>query len=172
MKLKITPTQREVSLADDEVIISKTDTSGRITYANRAFMRIANFPESEVLGVQHNIVRHPDMPRGAFKLLWDTLKQEREFFGYVKNITSDGHYYWVYANVTPDRDANGRLVGYFSVRRKPSREAVQTMQAIYQEMLAVENRAGVANAPAASIAFLQDKLKALGTSYDRFIMTL
>ncbi len=172
MKLKIVPTQREVSLADDEVIISKTDTSGRITYANRAFMRIANFPESEVLGVQHNIVRHPDMPRGAFKLLWDTLKQEREFFGYVKNITSDGHYYWVYANVTPDRDANGRLVGYFSVRRKPSREAVQTMQAIYQEMLAVENRTGVANAPAASVAFLQDKLKALGTSYDRFIMTL
>ena len=172
MKLKITPTQHEVSLEQNEVIISKTDTAGRITYANRAFMRLANFSESEVLGVQHNIVRHPDMPRGVFKLLWDTLKQDREFFGYVKNITSDGHYYWVFANVTPDRDASGRLVGYFSVRRKPGREAVQTMQSIYQEMLAVEKRAGVANAPAASVEFLQAKLKALGTSYERFILSL
>lgn len=172
MKLKITPTQHEVFLEQNEVIISKTDITGRITYANRAFMRVANFSETDVLGEQHNIVRHPDMPRGAFKLLWDTLKQDREFFGYVKNITSEGHYYWVFANVTPDRDASGKLVGYFSVRRKPDKQAILTMQSIYQEMLAVENRAGVANAPAASLEFLQTKLKALGTSYERFILSL
>lgn len=172
MKLKITPTQQEVLLGGDEVIVSKTDLTGRITYVNRAFMRVANFAEADVLGEQHNLVRHPDMPRGAFKLLWDMLKQEREFFGYVKNITSEGHYYWVFANVTPDRDAHGKHIGYFSVRRKPNRKAIETMESIYREMLSVESSAGVANAPAASIEFLQSKLKAQGTTYDRFILSL
>lgn len=172
MKLKINPTQHEVFLKKDEIIVSKTDLTGRITYVNRAFMRVADFSAAEVLGTQHNIVRHPDMPRGAFKLLWDTLKQEHEFFGYVKNMTSSGDFYWVFANVTPDRDADGKLVGYFSVRRKPGSEAVATMQSIYREMLAVESRAGAANAPAASVDFLQAKLKSLGTSYERFILSL
>lgn len=172
MKLHIAPTLQEVVLGDEEIIVSKTDLAGRITYVNRAFMRVANFPESAVLGKQHNVVRHPDMPRGAFKLLWDTLKQQREFFGYVKNITADGHFYWVFANVTPDRDAQGKHVGYFSVRRKPNRDAVATMQSLYQEMLAVERQAGVANAPAASVDFLHAKLKSMGTSYDRFILSL
>ena len=172
MKQKITPTLREVSLGRDDIIVSKTDLTGRITYVNRTFMRIANFAESEVMGVQHNIVRHPDMPRGAFKLLWDTLKTEREFFGYVKNLTSNGDFYWVFANVTPDRNASGQIVGYFSVRRAPSKEAIATMQGIYQEMLEVERKAGVANAPAASVDFLLAKVKSLGTTYDRFILSL
>ena len=172
MKQNITPTLREVSLGRDDIIVSKTDLTGRITYVNRTFMRIANFAESEVMGVQHNIVRHPDMPRGAFKLLWDTLKTEREFFGYVKNLTSNGDFYWVFANVTPDRNASGQIVGYFSVRRAPSKEAIATMQGIYQEMLEVERKAGVANAPAASVDFLLAKVKSLGTTYDRFILSL
>jgi aerotaxis receptor len=172
MKLKVTPTQQEILLSPDEVIVSKTDLSGRITYGNRAFMRIANLSAEQTLGKQHNIVRHPDMPRGTFKLLWDTLKQEHEFFGFVKNITADGHFYWVFANITPDRDADGKLIGYFSVRRKPRKEAIDTMQAIYGEMLAVESRAGAANAPAASVDFLQAKLKGLGTSYERFVLSL
>lgn len=172
MKPKITPTQREVLLGDSDVIVSKTDLTGRITYANRLFMRIANYSEKQLLNVQHNIIRHPDMPRGAFKLLWDTLKAEKEFFGYVKNMTADGDYYWVFANITPDRDANGKVVGYFSVRRKPQRSAIETIESVYREMLAVEKNAGPAAAPEASLALLRDKLKALGTSYDRFILDL
>lgn len=171
MKLKIAPTKNEVHINDD-VIVSKTDLSGRITYANRAFMRLSDFPENELLGVQHNLVRHPDMPRGAFKLLWDTLKQEREFFGYVKNMTAHGDFYWVFANVTPDYDANGKVAGYFSVRRNPNQAAVATMESLYREMLTVEAQAGVAKAPAASIEFLQTKLKSFGTTYDRFIVSL
>lgn len=172
MKGKITPTNRELKLDEDDVIVSKTDLKGRITYANRIFMQIANYPEKDLLNVQHNIVRHPDMPRGAFKLLWDTLKAEKEFFGYVKNMTADGDYYWVFANVTPDRDAQGRVVGYFSVRRKPKPSAIATMQSVYQEMLEVERKAGPANAPDASIAHVVAKLKSLGTTYDRFILSL
>lgn len=172
MKPRISPTQREIVLQDDDIIISKTDLSGRITYANRIFMRIANYPEARLLNVQHNIIRHPDMPRGAFKLLWDTLKAEREFFGYVKNMTADGDYYWVFANVTPDRAANGEVAGYFSVRRKPVRSAIEVMEGIYREMLEVEQQAGPASAPAASVALLMDKIRARGTTYDRFVLGL
>jgi PAS domain S-box len=172
MKPRITPTQQEIALSDDDIIVSKTDLTGRITYANRAFMRIANFSERDLMNQQHNIVRHPDMPRGAFKLLWDTLKAEREFFAYVKNMTSEGHYYWVFANITPDRDHNGKVVGYFSVRRKPQKAALQVIAPLYQEMLEVERRAGPASAPDASLRFVQDKLKSLGTTYDRFILGL
>jgi aerotaxis receptor len=172
MKPGIMPTQREVMLDDDDIIISKTDLRGRITYANRVFMRIANYSERQLLEVQHNIVRHPDMPRGAFKLLWENLRQEREFFAYVKNMTSDGHYYWVFANVTPDRDAHGNVVGYFSVRRAPKRAVLPAVSDLYREMLAIEQRVGPAAAPDASIAFLVDKLKSLGTTYERFILEL
>lgn len=172
MKAKITPTQHEVILGDSDIIVSKTDLKGRITYANRIFMRIANYPEKDLLHQQHNIVRHPDMPRGAFKLLWDTLEGGQEFFGYVKNMTSEGHFYWVFANVTPDMDDQGRVIGYFSVRRKTRPSAVAAIQSIYREMLEVERQAGPAKAPAASIAFVSEKLKSLGTTYDRFILGL
>lgn len=172
MKPKIIPTQREIRLEDNDVIVSKTDLSGRITYANRIFMRIADYSEVALLGKQHNIVRHPDMPRGVFKLLWDTLKAEKECFAYVKNMTAEGDYYWVFANVTPDRDANGKVTGYFSVRRKPKASAVATVDSVYREMLEVERTAGAARAPDASVAFLVDKLKSLGTDYDHFILSL
>ena len=172
MKLKITPTRREVSLGADEFIVSKTDTKGKITYANRTFMRIADFSESDLLGVQHNIVRHPDMPRGVFRLLWNTLKSGEEFFGYVKNMTAKGDHYWVFANVTPDLDEDGGVTGYFSVRRRPKSSAVQALEPLYREMLEIERRAGAAEAPDASIGFLEEKLRGQGTTYEAFVLSL
>lgn len=172
MKLKIAATGREAAWDGQTMIVSKTDLTGRITYVNRTFMRVSNYPEHEVLGKQHNVVRHADMPRGAFKLLWDTLKQGREFFGYVKNMTADGDHYWVFANVTPELDFHGKTVGYCSVRRKARKEAVAVMEGIYREMLAAEAKAGPANAPAASVQLLQDKLKSLQTTYDRFVLSI
>ncbi|TXT25073.1 MAG: putative signal-transduction sensor protein [Gallionellaceae bacterium] len=159
-------------LDDSDIIVSKTDLKGRITYANRVFMRIANYPENGLLHQQHNIVRHPDMPRGAFKLLWDTIQAKQEFFAYVKNMTAEGHYYWVYANVTPDMDEQGRVVGYFSVRRKPKPSAIAAIQPVYREMLEAERQAGPARAVEASVALLTNKLQSLGTTYERFILDL
>jgi aerotaxis receptor len=172
MKQKITPTGQEAPWDGHSVIVSKTDLTGRITYVNRTFMRVSNFSEAQVLGVQHNLVRHPDMPRGAFKLLWNTLKEGREFFGFVKNMSSDGHYYWVFANVTSDVDFSGQTVGYFSVRRKAKPAAIAVIEPIYREMLALERQVGPANAPDASIKLLQDKLQALGQSYEQFVLSL
>lgn len=171
MKPKITPTQTEVTFAPDEMIVSKTDPKGRITYINRVFMRVSNFTEEELLGQQHNIIRHPDMPRGAFKHLWMTIQEGREWFGFVKNMTKEGHYYWVFANVTPDFEA-GRIVGYFSVRRQAPRAAVAVIEPLYAEMRRVEQEAGAARACEASIAWLTNEMTRRGTDYESFVLDL
>ncbi len=172
MKRSITPIDREVRLSDDEFIVSKTDPKGIITYTNRVFMHIAGYSESELLGKQHNVVRHPDMPRGAFRFLWQTLQNGDEFFGYVKNMCKSGAYYWVFANVTPDYDANGNVIGYYSVRRKPSDRAIATITPIYREMLALEQKVGPKDGPDASIQLLLQKLDELGMTYNELIMSL
>ncbi len=105
MKYTVTALDIERTLPDNSYIVSKTDLKGKITYANRIFMDMAHYSEKELLGIQHNIIRHPDMPRGAFKFVWDTIAQGKEVFAYVKNLAKDGHYYWVFANITPDLDA-------------------------------------------------------------------
>ncbi|MBE9396177.1 PAS domain-containing protein [Pontibacterium sp. N1Y112] len=172
MKPSITPIDREIRLGDDEFIVSKTDTKGIITYCNRVFMHIAGYSEAELLGKQHNIVRHPDMPRGVFRFLWQTLQDGEEFFGYVKNMCKSGAYYWVFANVTPDYDERGRIVGYYSVRRKPSDQAIAALAPIYKEMLELEARAGAKDGPDASTRLLQEKLDAMGTTYNDLVMSL
>lgn len=171
MKRKdIVPTGREIPLQETDLIVSKTDTTGRITYCNRTFMAIAGYSEAELLGKQHNIVRHPDMPRSAFHLMWETLKQGEEFFAYVKNMASNGDHYWVMANITPSYDGNGRLVGYFSARRKPRREAVAKAEALYAQMKQAEQQAGAREAIGAGAAVLQQTLG--GQSYARFVLDL
>ena len=172
MKLKVIPTQRETVLADNDLIVSKTDLSGKITYANRTFMRISQLNENELLGVQHNVIRHPDMPRAAFKTLWDTIVTGTEFFAYVKNICKDGGFYWVLANVTPDLDNNGKLMGYFSVRRKPSRQSIAVVSSIYQQMCAIEQQYAPKEALIQSTAFLNDVLAQQGLSYNDFMLKL
>lgn len=170
MKPRVSPTQQEVRLQDSDLIVSKTDLTGRITYVNRTFMRISNYAESEVLGKQHNVIRHPDMPRGVYRLMWETLKAEQEFFGVVKNLTSDGHFYWVLANVTLDRLPNGEVVGYFSVRRSVSSEAIRIASDLYQQMLRIEREAGAATAPDASLAWLRKLLADKNTNYEQFVL--
>ncbi len=167
------PKNHEVKLGEEEFIVSKTDTTGKITYANRVFMEISGYGEKELLGVQHNIIRHPDMPRAVFKLLWDTLKEKKEFLGFVKNLCKDGSYYWVFANVTPDVDNGGRVVGYYSVRRQPPVSAIRTVEPIYQEMLRIEKSVGgVKQGIARAQTYLQDLLQSKGTDYEKFALEL
>ena len=172
MKTKITPTGREIALSEDEFIVSKSDTSGKVTYANRTFMRISGYSEPEVLGKQHNLLRHPDMPRAVFQLLWDTLSQREEFFGIVKNVSKDGSHYWVIANITPDFDTDGSLRGYFSVRRKPHPLAVEVMEGMYKKMVDIERQHSAKEAMDASRAYLDEQLEAAGKSYTKFVLEL
>ncbi|WP_305909818.1 PAS domain-containing protein [Methylomarinum sp. Ch1-1] len=173
MKPNISPNDHERRLGDEDFIVSKTDTRGRITYANRIFMEIAGYSEQDLLGVQHNLIRHPDMPRGVFRFMWDTLKAGDEFFGFAKNLCADGSFYWVFANITPDYDKNGELQGYYSVRRKPPQSALSALIPIYQQMLAIEKGCSAKEAPTKSLAYLLDTVAQTGAkNYDCFVLDL
>jgi PAS domain S-box-containing protein len=137
---EIIPTQVERFFPEDEIIVSKTDVKGHITYANQTFLKIAGYTEAEVLGKAHNIIRHPDMPRCVFKLLWDTLRMRQEIFAYVKNMSKNGDHYWVFAHVTPTFDANEQVIGYHSSRRVPERKQVDLFTDIYRQLLEEERR--------------------------------
>ncbi|MDE1145415.1 MAG: methyl-accepting chemotaxis protein [Azospirillaceae bacterium] len=128
-------TNREVEFGKDELLVSRTDPSGRITYANRAFVRVSGYESDELIGAPHNLVRHPDMPKAAFADLWATIRAGRPWDGLVKNRTKQGDYYWVRANVTPVMEG-GLLAGYVSIRSKPSREEVRAAESVYAELRA------------------------------------
>jgi len=172
MKNSVTPNNNERVMREDDFIVSKTDLKGRITYGNRIFIEFSGYTENELLGAQHNIIRHPDMPRAVFKLLWDRLEQKQEVFAYVKNMARDGSFYWVFANVTPCFDRDGKVIGYYSVRRRPSPEAVTTVSQLYRAMLEAEKKAGVRDAIAASTKLLTDLLAEKGVDYDEFILAI
>lgn len=158
----------EISLKEEDLIISKTDLSGKITYGNDRFIEISGYKEKELLRQPHSILRHPDMPKAVFKLLWDTIKGKKEVFAFVKNKTKEGAYYWVFANVSCTFDQHGNIDHYHSARRMPSREGVMAVEPIYSEMLRIEHSQGVM----ASEKYLLDLLKKNGVAYNDFILSL
>ncbi len=158
----------ERALGENDFIVSKTDTKGRLTYVNKIFIDLAEYTEAELLGKPHNIVRHPDMPKAIFKLLWDRVQAKEEIFAYVINSTKNKNSYWVYANVTPSLDERGNTVGYNSVRRKPNPQALETIKPLYAQMLQAERSGGID----ASMKILTDILDTEGVSYDEYIISL
>lgn len=169
----VAPTGVERSFGDDEIIVSKTDPKGIITYANDVFVRVSAYTEPELMGQPHNIIRHPDMPRAVFRLLWDTLQAGREIFGYVLNLAADGAHYWVLAHVTPTFDDAGRIIGYHSNRRTPNRSGLDKIKPVYDLLLAEESRhASARDAVPASVALLEHTLADLGVAYDEFVWSL
>lgn len=158
----------ELKFPDNEIIVSKTDTSGKITYGNELFLELAGYDEKDILHKPHNIVRHPDMPKVIFKLLWNTLKQGKEIYAYVINRSKSGDYYWVFANVTPSFDNNGKVIGYYSVRRKPSQKALSAIKPLYKELLNAEKTGGIS----ASEKLLNGLLAEKGGRYDKFILSI
>lgn len=172
MKRSITPTTVERVMREEDFIVSMTDLKGRITYGNRIFIEFSGYSETELIGTQHNIIRHPDMPRAVFKLLWDKIQGGEECFAYVKNMSKDGGFYWVFANVTPTFDIDGTITGYLSVRRKPKMSGIQTVTGLYAAMLEEEKKVGAANAIAASTKLLVDVLNEKGLSYDELVLAI
>lgn len=171
-------TGQERTFHRDEIIVSKTDLKGRITYANDVFLRISGYSEAELLGQPHNIVRHPDMPRCVYKLLWTRIEAGSEIFAYVVNRAKDGDHYWVFAHVTPvfsnsDNGTGRTITGYHSSRRVPARPAVDAAAGLYAALRAEEARYADRNAAmAASGAMLEKILRDKGTSYDEFVFSL
>ncbi len=162
------PGNEEFVMKEDDFIISKTDKQGKITYCNEIFMKMAQMKESDLLGKPHNIIRHPDMPKVIFKLLWEYIQNGKEIFAYVKNKTATGGFYWVYANVTPSYDFNNNIIGYYSVRIKPNPQALEIIKPLYEKLKSLESGGGVS----ASQAYLNELLKNKGVSYDEFIISI
>ena len=158
----------ERKLGENDFIVSKTDTKGRITYCNKIFMDLAEYREEELLGKPHSIIRHEKMPKAVFKLLWQRIQNREEIFAFVINKTKNANYYWVFANVTTSLDNAGNIIGYYSVRRRPNPDAVKVIEALYNKMLEVEKRSGVE----ASTKILTDLLAEKGVSYDELIISL
>ncbi|WP_373036120.1 PAS domain-containing protein [Sulfurimonas sp.] len=125
---------QELVLKNDDFLVSQTDDKGIILFANDDFCKIAGYTIDELVGKPHNIVRHKDMPKAAFKDLWDTVKSGKVWDGYVKNRTKDGGYYWVYATVYPMKDPVTNETRYMSCRRKPSQEEIQAAQELYKTL--------------------------------------
>lgn len=159
---------------DDEIIVSKTDLKGRISYANNIFLRLAGMSEKETLGQPHSCIRNPNMPRCIFKLLWDTIQDGREIFAYVVNRSRNGDHYWVLAHVTPSRDGSGNVVGYHSNRRVAARPVLDdTIIPLYKTLLEEElKHANSKDGLKASYNMISDMLNGSGVAYDEFIFSL
>lgn len=157
----------------DEIIVSKTDVKGRISYANEVFIRVGGYEEHELLGQPHSLVRHPDMPRAIFRLLWAAISKGDEIFAYVVNRAKNGDHYWVLAHVTPTFDAAGAVVGYHSNRRVPRRKAVAEIAALYADVVAVErSRADRRDGVEAGLRALLSRIEKTGVPYDEFVLNL
>lgn len=159
---------QERQVSSDAFLVSKTDTKGKITYCNVPFMQIVGARSDELIGKPHNIVRHPDMPRIVFKILWEYIKNKKEVFAYVKNKSFDGSFYWVFANVTASLDQNGNIIGYYSVRRKPNPKALEIIIPLYKQLLEAEKGGGID----ASSEFLDNILREKNKSYDELMNDL
>jgi hypothetical protein len=129
---------------------------------------MAGYSFAQLIGANHNLIRHPEMPKLAYKILWDKVQAKEEFFGYVKNLCADGGYYWVLAYVTADLDKNNNIIGYTSVRRKPPQSAVDQIIPIYKNLLDAERSGGVEN----SAKILNNFLEEHDLEYDEFIIDL
>ncbi len=166
-------TGREISFGEDEIIVSKTDPRGVITYANSVFLRVAGYQEAELIGQPHNLIRHPDMPRCVFRLLWNTVKNGQEIFAYVLNRAKNGDGYWVFAHITPSYNRQGVITGYHSNRRVPHADALAKVRPLYAALLAEERRHASPDAGIqASTSLITARLAESGQSYSQFVFGL
>ena len=172
VKYNVQPTNVENVMRENDFTVSKTNLQGVLTYVNETFIEFAKYDEMFLLGKPHSVIRHPDMPRAIFKLLWDTIQQKKELNAYVKNISADGSYYWVFANVTPVMNERGEIVGYYSVRRKPKAESLEKIKVLYKRLLAEEKKYSRGEDVKASSELLQNIINEKGVSYDEFILAV
>jgi len=170
--LSLTGVERK--LDPDDLIVTKTDLTGKIRYGNRTFYKFAGYSPSECIGTQHNIIRHPEMPRTVFKLLWDTLKSGDEIFAYVNNRSRNGDHYWVLAHVTPSWNEKGEIIGYHSNRRAPRQDVIREhIVPLYAALLQIENSgASPKDALAAGEKHVHELLASKGMSFNELMFAL
>ena len=160
----ITPTDVEHPVTNVDIIVSKGDEKGDITYANPIFFKLAGYTQAELLEKPHSIIRHPDMPKIIFKYLWDTIKSGKDVKAFVKNLCKDGGFYWVFAHVRVATNLDGSFRNYVSTRKGMSSGARAVIEPLYKELLEAEQSGGMD----ASLPILEAFLKDNGASLDTF----
>ena len=160
------PTNNEIKLNPKRYIVSKTDPKGIIEYGNDYFVEISGYSEAELIGTPHSFIRHPDMPKIVFKMMWDRINKAQNIMAVVKNLAKDGSYYWVVTEFEPKVDPiTNEVISHTAFRQAASRKAVETMGPIYQKLIEIEKESGMEGSEKYLRGFLEEK----DISYDEFI---
>jgi len=162
------PIDKEINLDPTKMIISKTDTRGYIEYANEYFMEICGYEEYELMGQPHNIIRHPDMPKTIFRLMWESLKKGENIHVFVKNMAKDGRYYWVLTNFEMGVDQEGNIVSYYAKRKAAPQNAIAEINRLYNIIKAIEKKQGEEMA----LNYLYGLLEEKKMTYNQFILSI
>lgn len=161
-----TPINEQIQLSTKKYIVSKTDAKGIIEYGNDYFVEISGYTESELIGKPHNIIRHPDMPRVVFKMMWDRINRGKNIMAVVKNMAKDGRYYWVVTEFEPKIDPiSNDIISHTAFRKAAPQKAIDTMEPIYQKLLEIEKDGGME----ASEKYLRGFFEEKRTTYDEFM---
>lgn len=158
----------EYSINTSKLIVSKTDIDGIILQANEAFCEVSGYLKSELVGQNHNLVRHKDMPQIVFKLLWIKLLDGQEVYAFVKNERKNGDYYWVYSTITPDIDRHGNIISFTSVRKRPNKKAIAIIEPFYKKLCALEEPSRYGQSALA----LKELLNSKNMKYNKLISSL
>ena len=166
--VKPTPVDREIVLDPKDVLLSITDLKGNIEYCNDEFVEVSGYEEYELVGSAHSIVRHPDMPKVVFKLMWDRLEKEDNIVAIVKNMGKTGRYYWVMTDFVVRKDANGKATGYKAFRKPAPKKAIEVVIPFYKKLKEIEEHRGID----AAFNFFNGFFDGKNTNYDDFIENL
>ncbi len=159
------PIDEEIKFSKKKFIVSKTDINGIITFANKNFCDVSGYSEEELIGVPHNIVRHPDMPRTIFFLVWSSLLRGEPVSGVVKNLAKSGKYYWVIADFDIKKDMDGNIKSLIAFRRAAPQNVIDVIEDLYESMLNIEKRHGMEG----SLAYLEAYLDEKEMNYEEFL---
>jgi len=161
-------TKKEIKISSEMMLVSKTDARGIISFGNDNFVKISGYEESELIGQPHNILRHPDMPKAIFYLMWQSIKKGNNIMAVVKNLSKSGDYYWVTTDFEIRKNRDGKVVSYIAFRQAPPRHVIDEMESLYTIMLDIENKMGMDE----SLLYLEGYLDERGMSYDEYIQDL
>ena len=157
MELNITPINKEVTWDKNLELVSKTDKFGNIQYCNEAFVNVSGYEDFELVGKAHNIIRHPEMPKVIFKLLWDNLKKGTDFHAVIKNMAKTGRYYWVITQFEIQKNEDGEIINYIGRRKAVNQNTISTFEALYIKLKQIEDAVSVEASEDYLIGFLDDK---------------
>lgn len=162
--MSIIPTDVEQEVRNIDIVVSKGDAEGNITYANPIFWKLSKYSQGELLEKPHSILRHPDMPKIIFKFLWEKLESGNDIKAFVKNLAKDGSFYWVLAHVKPATNPDGSFRNYVSTRRGMSESAKTVIEPLYAKLVEAEQSGGME----ASLVILKEFLESNGESVNTF----